>query len=50
MNYPVERLSSSAGHSVNDDERLSHDNNLGGNADFKFVPDGLGPLGTFLGY
>ncbi len=24
----------SAGHSVNDDERLSIDNNLGGNADF----------------
>lgn len=34
MNYPVERLSSSAGHSVNDDERLLYDNNLGGNADF----------------
>lgn len=34
MNYAAERPITSAGHSVKDDERLSIDNNLGGNADF----------------
>jgi len=33
-NYAVERPDFPAGHSVNDGERLSIDNNLGGNADF----------------